>query len=82
MTDIYGIQPLLLDNFIDYKFSFIYLIVVIIILITLYYIYKRNKVIIIDNSPIINKRDFSVDLDLLYEKYLSSQREIFYSKLL
>ncbi len=84
MTDIYGIQPLLLDNFINYKISFIYLIVIILILLFLYYIYEKNKikVSVIDNSPIINKRDFSIDLDLLYEKYLSAQRELFYSKLL
>jgi len=82
MTDIYGIQPLLFDNFINYKISFLYIIIITLILMFFYYIYRKNKVIIIEKSPIINKKDFSIDLDLLYKKYLSSQREIFYSKIL
>jgi len=74
ILDIYDIQPVLLDNFIDYKITIFYVILSLIILVIVYYFLSSKKEIqkeevIINIKPNFKDRLKNIDLNLDKDKF-------------
>ncbi len=74
MKDIYDIQPILLDNFIDYKITILYVILSLIILAIVYYFISSKKEIQKEEMSVSIKPNFkdrlkSIDLNLDKDRF-------------
>lgn len=82
MTDIYDIKGIVLWYIFDIKYSFIYILFLIVLYI-LWFLMNKNKNNIKQENIVkkVVKIDFDKLLDDINQKYLSSDKNLFYTKL-
>ena len=82
MTDIYDIKGIVLWYIFDIKYSFIYILFLIVLYI-LWFLMNKNKNNIKQENIVkkVVKIDFDRLLDDINQKYLSSDKNLFYTKL-
>ncbi|MCD5385380.1 hypothetical protein LRZ95_01795 [Candidatus Gracilibacteria bacterium] len=82
MTDIYDIKGIVLGYIFDIKYSFIYILFLIVLYI-LWFLMNKNKNNIKQENIVkkVVKIDFDKLLDDINQKYLSSDKNLFYTKL-